>query len=65
MTKGTRVRLSEEGYTVFSRRAPLTRQATVVGLSRDATCVWVIWDGTKSRELLAKVFLEEVPIEKT
>lgn len=58
-TTNTRVKLSAEGRMVFSQSDP-DKLGTIIGESRTAGVVRVIWDGNKTSSSTALRFLERV-----
>lgn len=59
-TKGMKVRLSASGRRSHIHPDP-DRKATVVGFSRDRTCIWIVFDGAKGNRSIHRTFLEPAP----
>ncbi len=59
MEKGTRVKLSKAGLSIYPRGA--AKRGAIVGKGRDASCVVVKWDGKINTVTLHTDFLEVLP----
>lgn len=57
MIKGDRVRFKDE----LDMRGPYEREGTVTGFSKDGLCVYVLWDGRKTKDVPLIEQLEVIP----